>query len=102
MIELQSFPQSKIDVDPIHSRPDVSSILYAGIVHDVLHSSRSHQDPYMILVHRIHKQKEYCLSVVQILPSKYQSRIDDGMQIDCTSDMINALEEVARNNNFVL
>ena len=56
----------------------------------------------MILVHGIHRQKEYCLSVVQILTSKYQSRIDDGMQIDCTSEMINVLEEVARNNKFVL
>ena len=44
----------------------------------------------MIFVHGIHKQKEYCLSVVQNLTSKYQSRIDDGTQIDCTSDMTNA------------
>ena len=56
----------------------------------------------MILVHRIHRQKEYCLSVAQILTSRCQSRIDDGMQIDGTSDRINALEEVARNNNIVL
>ena len=56
----------------------------------------------VILVHGIHKQKEQCLPVVQILTSKYQSRIDDGMQIDCTSDMINVLEEVARNNHIVL
>ena len=56
----------------------------------------------MIHVHEIHKQTEYCPSVVLILTSKYQSRIDDGMQIECTSDMIFVLEEVARNNNIVL
>ena len=56
----------------------------------------------MIFVHGIHRQKDYCLSVVQILTSRYQSRIDDGMLIDCTSDMINVLEEVARNNYIVL
>ena len=42
----------------------------------------------MVFVHGIHKQKEYCLSDAQILTSRYPSLIDDGMQIDCTSDMI--------------
>ena len=57
----------------------------------------------VILVHGIHRQKEYCLSVAQILTSRYQSRIhDDEMQIDCTSEMINVLEEVARENDIVL
>ena len=56
----------------------------------------------MTFVHKIHKQEDHCLSVAQILTSRYQSRIDDGMQIDCTSDMINVVEEVARNNNIVL
>ena len=30
-----------------------------------------------------------------------QSRTDDGMSIDCTSDMTNVIEEVVRNNNIV-
>ena len=47
----------------------------------------------MILVHRIHRQEEYCLSVAQTLTSRYFSRTDDRMQIDCTSDMIYVLEE---------
>ena len=47
-------------------------------------------------------QKEYCLSVAQILTSWYQSRIDDGMYVDCTSDMRNVLEEVPRNQDIVL
>ena len=54
------------------------------------------------LVPGIHREKVHCLSVVQILSSRYQSRIDDGMSIDCTSDMINVLEEVALNNHIVL
>ena len=45
LIELESFPQSKIDVDPIHCVLVSFSMLYAGIVHDAVHSCRSHQDP---------------------------------------------------------
>ena len=56
----------------------------------------------MILVHKIHRQKENCLSGAQILTSKYLTRIDDGMKIDCTSDIINVLEETVRNNDIVL
>ena len=42
----------------------------------------------MVFVHGIHKQKEYRLSIAQILTSKYQSRFNDGVYIDCTSDAI--------------
>ena len=49
---------------------------------------------FVIFVHRIYRQKEYCLSVAQNLTSRYQSRIDDGMQIDCTSDVLNVLDEI--------
>ena len=52
---------------------------------------------FTVFIHGIHKQKDYRLSVVQILTSKYQSPLDDGMQIDCTSDVQNVLEEVAFN-----
>ena len=85
-------------------RLDVSSMLYAGvIVHDVVHSSQS---PCRILddfclIGSI-RQEEYCLSVAQILTSKYLSRVDDRMKIERTSNMVNMLEEVARNNNIVL
>ena len=41
LIELQFFLQSKIDVDPIQLCSDVSSMHYACIVHDAVHSSRS-------------------------------------------------------------
>ena len=54
----------------------------------------------MVFIHKIHKQKEYCLSVAQIWTSQYQSGIYDGMQIDCTSDMINVLEQTVRNNGI--
>ena len=57
---------------------------------------------FVFLVHGIHRQKEYCLSVVQILTSRYQSRIDDGMYIDCPSDTLNVSEEVVRNKYIVL
>ena len=56
----------------------------------------------MVFVHGIHRQNEYCLSVAQNLTSFYQSRIDNGMYIDCTSDMINALEEIVRKQDIVL
>ena len=54
-----------------------------------------HNRILVILVQKIHRQKEYCLSVAQTLTSRYESRTDDGMQIDCTSDNISVLEEVA-------
>ena len=56
----------------------------------------------MVFVHGFQRQREYCLSVAQILTSRYQSRIDDRMSIDCTSDMINVLEVVALYNHIVL
>ena len=56
----------------------------------------------VILVHRIHRQKEYCLSVAHPLTSTHQSKADDRMQINCTSDMIFVMEEVALNNRIVL
>ena len=53
-------------------------------------------------VHRINRQKEYCLSFAQTLTSRYESRTDDKMQIESTSDMVYALEEVALNYHIVL
>ena len=47
-----------------------SSIRYASIVHDVVHSSQSFQDP-VTFVHRINKQEEHCLSFPRILTFRY-------------------------------
>ena len=43
LIELQSFLQSKIDVDPIYR---VLMFLPCMLVHDAVHSRRSYQDPH--------------------------------------------------------
>ena len=48
------------------------------------------------------RQKEYCLSLARILTSRYQSIVDDRMKIERTSNMVNMLEEVARNDKIVL
>ena len=101
LIELQSFLQSKIDVNPTN-RVLVFLPCFMHVLCMTLLIQVDRLRILVIFVHGIHKQKEYCLSVVQILTTRYQSRIDDGMQKDCTSDMINVLEEVARNNNIVL
>ena len=78
LIELQSFLLSKFDVDPIHR-----VLMFIPCFLHVLCKTRCTQvDRVRILVffvHRIHKQKEYCLSIAQILTSRYQSWIDDGM-----------------------
>ena len=78
LIELQSFLQSKIDVDPIYR-----ILMFLSCFTHVLCMTRFIQvDRVKILVVfvlGIHRQKEYCLSVAQILSSRYQSRIDDGM-----------------------
>ena len=42
----------------------------------------------VFFVQKIHRRMEYRLSFPQILSSRYQSRIDDGMLIDRTSDVI--------------
>ena len=42
----------------------------------------------MTLVSRINRQEEYCLSLARILTSRYQSRVDDRMKIECTSSSI--------------
>ena len=100
LIELESFLQNKIDVDPIYR-----ILMFLPCFMHVLCMTWCIQvDRFrfrMIFVHGIHKQEEYCLSVGQMLTSKYSTRIDDELQIDCTSDMINVLE-AARNNNIVL
>ena len=72
LIELQSFSYSKIDVDPI----------FPCFVHTLCMTRLTQVDrirTLMTLVSGIHSEKEHCLSVVQILTSRYQSRIDDGM-----------------------
>ena len=53
-------------------------------------------------VHRINRQEEYCLSLARTLTSRYLSGVDDRMQIESTSNMLNMLEEAARKNNIVL
>ena len=62
LIEFQSFLQSKIDVDPIHR-----VLMFLPCFMHVLCNTRCSQvDPVRLLVflvRRIHKQKEYCLSV---------------------------------------
>ena len=55
-----------------------------------------------LFVPRINRQEEYCLSLTQILTSRYKSRVDDRMKIERTSNMVNMLGEIARNNNIVL
>ena len=78
LIELQSFLQRKVDVDPIHR-----FLMFLPCFKHVLCTTRCSQvDRVRILVfcvRRIHKQNEYCLSVAQILTTRYQSWIDDGM-----------------------
>ena len=78
LIELQFFLQSKIDVDPIHR----ILMLLPCFMH-VLCMTRFFQVDRiripMVFVHGIYRQKEYGLPVVQILTSRYQSWICDGV-----------------------
>ena len=70
LIELQSFLQSKIDVDPKNR----VLMLLPCFMHVLCMTRCIQVDRIKILmgfVHGIHKQKEYCLSVAQNLTSKY-------------------------------
>ena len=53
-------------------------------------------------VSRINRQEEDRLSLARILTSRYESRVDDRMKIESTSNMVNILEESALNYNIVL
>ena len=101
LIELQSFPLSKLYVDAIHS-----IVMSLPCFPHVLCNTRCFRlDRVKILVffvHRIHKQKEYSLSVAQHLWSWCQSWIHDEVWIDCFSYMINVLEDTVRYNDIVL
>ena len=71
LIELQSFLLSKFDVDPVHRVLVLLPWLYACTKQDaVLQVDRIRI--FVFLVHRIHRQKEYCLSFAQLLTSRYQ------------------------------
>ena len=101
LIECQSFLNSKIDVDPIYC----VLMSLPCFVHVLCMTWYTQVDRIRILVtfvHRINRQKEYCLSFARTLTSRNESRTDDRMQIESTSDMINVLEEVALNNHIVL
>ena len=82
-------------------RLGVSSMRYASIVHDVVHSSQYFQIP-MLFVSGINRQKEDCLSLARILTSTYQSIVDDRMKIKRTCNMVNLMEESALNHHIVL
>ena len=70
LIELQFFPQRKIDGDPIHC----VLMSLPCFVHGLCMTRCIQVDRIrilMVFVHGIHKQEEYCLSFAQTLTSKY-------------------------------
>ena len=101
LIECQCFLNSKIDVDLTYcvlmSLPCVVQVLCTTWYRQI-----NHLRIFVTFVHRINKQEVYCLSLARTLTSTYQSRADDRMKIKRTSNMVNMLEEVPRNNNIVL
>ena len=100
-IELQSFLQSKIDVNLTRCVLMSLPRFIACIVHDAVHSSQSYEDPY-----------DSCpwdpqgIRILSVYGSNFDLQVsirtDERMQIDCTSDMIHVLEEVALKNHIVL
>ena len=63
LIECQFFLNRKIDFDPIYRVLDVFSMHCANIVHDVVHSSQSRQDPCALYPWDKNRQEEYRLSL---------------------------------------
>ena len=97
LIELQSFPLSKFHIDPIH-HVLVSFPRFLFVPCKTWCCQIKLVRIFVFLVRGIHSRKEYCLSfLAQILSSCYQSWICDGVYIDCTTNMINVLEEVVGN-----
>ena len=77
LIELQSFLQSKIDVDPIYCVL-MSFPCFMQVLCTTRYTQVDRIRIFVFFVHRFHRQKE-CLFVAQILSFRYQSWIDDGM-----------------------
>ena len=50
----------------------------------------------------INRQEEHCLSSAQILTSRYQSNVDNGMKIERASDVVNVMEYSSSNQHVVL
>ena len=78
LIELKSFLLSKFYVDPIHR-----VFMFLPLFLLVPCKTRCFQVNFVrisvFFVHRIHRRKEYRLSFAQVLSSRYQSWICDGM-----------------------
>ena len=93
---LKSFLLSKSDVDPIHR-----VLMFLPCCMHVPCKTRCFQVDrlriFVFFVQRIYRQKVYCMPFAQSLASRYQSWIHDGMYNDCTSDVINVLEEIVQN-----
>ena len=97
VMELRSFLQSQVDVNPMH-RILFFSMLYACIAHDAVHSSRSYQDPCVFCP----KDPEtVCLFLKFCPPGVNPELMMECKLIDCTSDVINILGEIVRDNNIV-
>ena len=78
LIELQSFLLSKFYVDQIH-RFLVSFPLLLCVPCKTWCVQVNLIRIFVFLIHRVHMQKEYCLSFAQILSSRYQSWICYGV-----------------------
>ena len=101
LIECQSFPNRKINIDPIFR-----VLVFLPCVMQVLCTTWYIQVNLfrivMLFVSGIKKQKEYCLSLARILTSRCQSIVDDRMKIKRTSFVVNMMEESALNHYIVL
>ena len=73
-------------------------MLYACIAHDAVHSSRSYQDPCVFCP----KDPEtVCLFLKFCPPGVNPELMMECKLIDCTSDVINILGEIVRDNDIV-
>ena len=56
----------------------------------------------MICVSWINGQEEYCLSSSQILTSRYQSIVDNRVEIECAPNVVDVMEYSTPNHYIVL
>ena len=101
LIELQTFLQSKIDVDPIHR-----VLMFLPRFMHVLCKKRAPKSIVSgslcsLSIGSTGRNNTLCL-LLKFCPSGINPELMMEYKIDCTSDMINVLEEIARNNDTVL
>ena len=101
LIECQSFFDRKINIDPRY-RVLMSLPCTVHVSRETWYREVNIFRVFVTFISWINRQEEHCLSSAQILTSKYQSIVDNGIKIECASYVVNVREYSSSNQHVVL